>query len=72
MRIAINALSAKTGGGVTYLNRLIFYLRKIDRENEYYIFVTRENHKKIIAFEDHRFHVIEVHIRFKLPIGSQL
>ena len=63
MKIAINALSAKTGGGVTYLNRLIYYLRAADKENDYFIFVTRDNHKKIIGFEDSRFHVIEVHIR---------
>jgi len=63
MRIAINALSARTGGGVVYLNRLIYYLREMDNENEYYIFVTGNNHNKIIAFEDPQFHVIEVHIR---------
>ena len=62
MKIAINALSAKTGGGVTYLNRLIYYLREADDQNEYYIFVTHDNHAKIVAFEDHRVHVIEVHI----------
>jgi len=78
MKIAINALSAKTGGGVTYLNRLIYYLRGVDGQNEYYIFVTQNNHEKIIAFEDPRFRVIEVHIwsllhrllyeQFALPI----
>lgn len=78
MRIAINALSAKTGGGVTYLNRLIYYLREVDDHTEYYIFVTRDNRMKIIAFESLRFHVIEVHImsllyrllyeQFALPI----
>lgn len=79
MRIAINALSAKTGGGVIYLNRLIYYLREIDNQDEYYIFVTRDNHGKIIAFKDPRFHVIQVSIRsllhrllyeqFALPIS---
>lgn len=63
MRIAINALSAKRGGGVTYLNRLIFYLSEVDDENEYYIFVTSQNRRKIIDFNDLRFHVIEVAIR---------
>jgi len=63
MKIAINALSAKTGGGVTYLNRLIYYLREVDEQNEYYIIVAKDNRRKIIAFEDTRFHVIEVRIR---------
>jgi len=62
MKIAINALSAKTGGGVIYLNRLSYYLRAADTQNEYYLFVTRDNHRKIIAFEDPRFHVIEARI----------
>ena len=63
MKIAISALSAKTGGGVTYLNRLIYYLRKVDTENDHYIFVTCDNHRKIIDFEDPQLHVIEVRIR---------
>jgi glycosyltransferase involved in cell wall biosynthesis len=63
MKIAINALSAKTGGGVTYLNRLIFYLQKIDKKNDYYIFVTSQNRQEIIPFESLHFHVTEVHIR---------
>lgn len=62
MRIAINALSAKRGGGVTYLNRLIYHLRGADKVNDYYIIVTPDNHEKIVTFEDSRFHVIEVHI----------
>lgn len=63
MKIAINALSAKGGGGVTYLNRLIFYLREADDQNEYYIFVTQHNRTKIVGFENPRFHVVEVHIQ---------
>jgi glycosyltransferase involved in cell wall biosynthesis len=60
MHIAINALSARTGGGATYLSRLIAYLREVDPKNTYYIFVTRANHAKIIAFDDPRFRAIEV------------
>ena len=59
MKIAINALSAKTGGGLIYLNRLIFYLHQTDKENDYYIFVNRLNRNKIINFNNERFHVIE-------------
>ena len=32
MRIAINALSAVAGGGVTYLNQLFKYLSEIDKK----------------------------------------
>jgi len=64
--IAINALSARIGGGVTYLNRLIYYLRKVDNRNSYYIFVTSNNRRKIISFKDPRFHVIEVRAKFLL------
>ncbi len=63
MKIAINALSAKRGGGVTYLNRLIFHLRDADRKNEYFVFVTQKNREKIIAFVDPRFHVVEVPVQ---------
>lgn len=69
MKIAINALSAKTGGGVTYLNRLIFNLGEVDEANEYWIFVTHENRERVIAFEDARFHVVEVwipHLLYRL------
>ena len=41
MRIAINALSAVAGGGVTYLNQLFKHLSKIDCENEYIIITTQ-------------------------------
>ncbi|MCL0035146.1 glycosyltransferase family 4 protein [Thermodesulfovibrionales bacterium] len=47
---------------MTYLNRLIYYLHGARDQNEYYVFVTQDNHDKIIAFEDPRFHVIEVRI----------
>jgi len=62
MRIAINALSAKCGGGMVYLNRLIFYLRQIDKQNDYYIFVTHLNKNKIVNFDDKHFHIIETKI----------
>lgn len=62
MNIAINALSAKIGGGIIYLNKLIENLHKIDRQNKYYIFVTTSNRQKIIKFEDKKFKVIEASI----------
>ena len=62
MRIAINALSARAGGGLIYLRKLISYLREIDRDNEYYIFVTRSNREKVIQFEDPRFRPVMVNV----------
>jgi len=49
MNIAINALSAVAGGGVTYLNQLFKYLSEIDRENEYLIITTKEGEKVLHA-----------------------
>lgn len=62
MRIAINALSARAGGGLIYLSKLISHLREIDRDNEYYIFVTRSNREKVIQFEDPRFRAVMVNV----------
>jgi len=45
MKIAINALSAKTGGGVTYLKNLIPRLAKLDRAHKYYIIVPKRADK---------------------------
>ena len=41
MRIAINALSVRSGGGVTLLKNLIRGLLSIDQENEYLILITQ-------------------------------
>lgn len=40
MKIVINALSAKTGGGVTYINNLIPALGRRDRDNEYLLLLS--------------------------------
>ena len=45
MRIAINALSAVAGGGVTYLNQLFKQLAAIDKGNEYLIITTQKGEK---------------------------
>ena len=45
MRIAINALSAVAGGGVTYLKQLFKHLSEIDGENEYLIITTKKGEK---------------------------
>ena len=62
MRIAINALSAVAGGGVTYLNQLFKHLSVIDRENEYLIITTRKG-EKILHTNYKNFRVIS----FRFP-----
>ncbi|MDO8140933.1 MAG: glycosyltransferase family 1 protein [Candidatus Brocadiales bacterium] len=62
MRIAINALSAVAGGGVTYLNQLFKYLSEIDRENEYLIITTKEG-EKVLHADYKNFWVLS----FKIP-----
>ena len=47
MRIAINALSAVAGGGITYLNQLFKHLSEIDKKNEYLV-ITTGNGKQIL------------------------
>ena len=49
MRIAINALSAVAGGGVTYLNQLFKYLSEIDRKNDYLIITTKKGDGVLVA-----------------------
>lgn len=48
MKIAINALSAKIGGGITYIKNVAPRLAKYDTKNEYYLFVSDENYYKLI------------------------
>lgn len=47
MKIAINAMSAKIGGGITYIRNLVPRLSQFDPDNEYYIFVSKENKSKL-------------------------
>lgn len=49
MRIAINALSAVAGGGVTYLNQLFKHLSEIDKKNEYLVITTKKGEKILHA-----------------------
>lgn len=62
MRIAINALSAVAGGGVTYLNQLFKHLSVIDRENEYLVITTKKG-KKVLYADYKNFCVLS----FKIP-----
>jgi len=56
MRIAINALSAVAGGGVTYLNQLFKHLSEIDKRNDYLIITTNKG-KKILHADFKNFQV---------------
>src|SRR3972149_7427236 len=62
MRIAINALSAVAGGGVTYLNKLFRHLSEIDNGNEYLIITTRKG-KNVLKADYKNFQVLF----FKFP-----
>lgn len=67
MRIAINALSAVAGGGVTYLNQLFRHLSEIDKGNEYLIITTRKG-EKVLQADYGNFHVLT----FKMPSHSTI
>lgn len=67
MHIAINALSAKSGGGVTYLNELFKHLSEIDKKNEYTI-VTTNKGEKMLQTDFKNFQVLS----FKLPSFSPI
>ncbi len=62
MRIAINALSAVAGGGVTYLNQTFKHLSEIDSKNEYIIITTKRG-EKILHADYKNFHIIS----YKIP-----
>ena len=62
MRIAINALSAVAGGGVTYLNQLFRHLSEIDKGNEYLIITTKKG-EKVLQAEYENFQMLT----FKIP-----
>ena len=60
MRIVINALSARTGGGLTYLNNLLLHLVRIDKQNDYTVLVTPENRSNVLGEGRSRIAVEEV------------
>ncbi len=65
MRIAINALSAVAGGGVTYLNQLFKHLSETDKKNEYLI-ITTTNGVKILHTNYKNFQMLS----FQVPSRS--
>ncbi|MEA1927379.1 MAG: glycosyltransferase family 1 protein [Candidatus Auribacterota bacterium] len=52
MRIVINALSAKTGGGVTYFNNLLPALGRRDRDNEYLVLLSPSSPVRLETLPD--------------------
>ena len=58
MHILINALSAKTGGGLTYLNHLIRDLDRIDEKNSYTVLVTVKNRQRVLGDSKLRMNVL--------------
>ncbi|MDR4508716.1 MAG: glycosyltransferase family 4 protein [Candidatus Brocadiaceae bacterium] len=67
MRIAVNALSAVAGGGVTYLNQLFQHLSEIDRENEYLVITTKRG-EEVLCAKYKNFQVLT----FKIPSHSTI
>lgn len=46
-KILINAVSVTAGGGVTYLLNMVNQIPKVDKENEYYIFVSSSMYSQL-------------------------
>lgn len=64
MRIAINALSAVTGGGVVYLRNLLENLKRVDAGQNQYIIFVRSSHQKVLVGSGYEnFKIIAVNIR---------
>jgi len=60
MHILINALSAKTGGGLTYLNHLIRDLDRIDKKNSYTVLVTEKNQQRVLGDSQLRINIVTI------------
>ncbi len=57
MRIAINALSARAGGGITAFRNLLPALARVDGENEYVVFVSSRQ-QEILEAVPERFKIV--------------
>ncbi|MBM4056397.1 MAG: glycosyltransferase family 4 protein, partial [Planctomycetes bacterium] len=62
MKIAINAMSAVAGGGVTYIKNLLTYLSKINTNHQYLILTTLAG-KEAFYFDHPNFKFLS----FKIP-----
>jgi glycosyltransferase involved in cell wall biosynthesis len=57
MKIAINGLSARMGGGAAYLSNLLEHLSRIDHDNEYVVFTSPER-KDSLKLDEANFRII--------------
>jgi glycosyltransferase involved in cell wall biosynthesis len=62
MRIAIDALSARTGGGVVYLRNLIRSLVERKDESTYIVFVSADSRDKLVPKTHERVSVVRVRV----------
>lgn len=60
MRIGVNALSAVTSAGVTYLTNIVENFAQIDKSNHYYIYVTPKN-KSIFNIKNDNMKIVVCH-----------
>ncbi len=60
LNIAIDALSARSGGGVTYLSNLIKALHDIGGKDRYLVFVTEGYADEVVTFESDRIKIISI------------
>ena len=65
MRIFIDALSAKAGGGITYMRYLPKALASIDKDSDYFILVSKRYQKGLIQDLPSNFHYYQVDIPSK-------
>lgn len=67
MKIAINGLSISSGGGITYLFNFLPALGALDRQNHYYIFLSRFNVGLVSGLPEN-FHLVTVRLPFNLNL----
>ncbi len=63
MKIAINGLSAKIGGGVTYLNEVCTQVCMQEVGHTYILFVRSDKRDEIVSYECDKLQVVEVDVK---------
>ena len=61
MKIAINGLSARFGGGAAYIRNLLKHLSIIDQENEYIVLTSPERESELMSFMFSAKEIVQVH-----------
>ena len=67
MKIALNALSANAGGGLTYLINLLPALDRVDKKNQYLVLVPEDCPIDFSQLSS-RFQIIKIHLFYYSPI----